>query len=110
MVAEKILGNIQDKPQKKAIIPVAFEWFELEKKRIKKTAEDGTEFGISIPEVLKEGDILGETESALYVVPSSSAASAASRAPKRPATVSGWMAERTMWSLSMTRTARVRRP
>ena len=52
MVAEKILGNIQDKPQKKAIIPVAFEWFELEKKRIKKTAEDGTEFGISIPEVL----------------------------------------------------------
>ena len=68
MVAEKILGNIQDKPQKKAIIPVAFEWFELEKKRIKKTAEDGTEFGISIPEVLKEGDILGETESALYVV------------------------------------------
>ena len=68
MVAEKILGNIQDKTQKKAIIPVAFEWFELEKKRIKKTAEDGTEFGISIPEVLKEGDILGETESALYVV------------------------------------------
>ena len=37
MVAEKILGTIQDKPQTKAIIPVAFEWFELEKKRIKKT-------------------------------------------------------------------------
>ena len=64
MVAEKILGNIQDKPQKKAIIPVAFEWFELEKKRIKKTAEDGTEFGISIPEVLKEGDILVEVKTA----------------------------------------------
>ena len=36
MVAEKILGNIQDKPQKKAIIPVAFEWFELEKRELKR--------------------------------------------------------------------------
>ena len=36
MVAEKILGNIQDKPQKKAIIPVAFEWFELEKSTVYK--------------------------------------------------------------------------
>lgn len=72
MLAEKILGNMRDndleKKINKQVVSVDFEWFELEKKRIRKVAGDGTEIGICIPEFLKEGDIIGETEQAIYVV------------------------------------------
>ena len=68
MVAEKILGNIKDKATDKAIVNVDFEWFELEKKRIRKVAGDGEELGVCVEQPLREGDILGETESAIYVV------------------------------------------
>ncbi len=67
MVVETILGNVEEIESKKASVNVAFEWFELEKKRIAKTAEDGTEFGICVGEMLKEGDILAETEEKVYI-------------------------------------------
>src|SRR5699024_10741771 len=41
---------------------------------------------------------------------SSSSPASSSRPPRRPATVSGWRAERMIWSLSVISTARVRRP
>ena len=58
MLAEKILGNMRDndleKKINKQVVSGDFEWFELEKKRIRKVAGDGTEIGICIPEFLKE--------------------------------------------------------
>lgn len=68
MVAEKVLGNIRKQPVEKTQVPVFFEWFELEKKRIAKTAEDGTKLGVCIDSRLADGDILAETETACYVV------------------------------------------
>lgn len=73
MLVEKILGNINDlaeykKLQQKECVLVNFEWFELEKKRIKKVAEDKTEFGISVSESLKDGDILFDYDKKYYIV------------------------------------------
>lgn len=67
MICNKILGNIQGITPTKAVVPVPFEWFELEKKRIAKTAEDGTPLGVTISQMLSDGDILAETEDALYI-------------------------------------------
>lgn len=67
MVVDKILGNIKDETGTKNIININFEWFELEKKRISKKAEDGEAFGICISEMLSDGDILARTEDSIYV-------------------------------------------
>ena len=45
MIAEHILGNVRDGVTE-TVVNIPFEWFETEKKRIAKTAEDGTEFGV----------------------------------------------------------------
>ena len=45
MIAEHILGNVRDGVTE-TVVHIPFEWFETEKKRIAKTAEDGTEFGV----------------------------------------------------------------
>ena len=69
MLIEKILGNINEENHfGKEQIKVNFEWFELAKKRIKKTAQDGTEMGITVDTGFKDGDILAETGDAVYVV------------------------------------------
>lgn len=68
IVSEQVLGNLQTSPIEKTVIPVPYEWFELERRRIKKTAADGTELGVAIPGGVEEGDILYETESACYAV------------------------------------------
>lgn len=68
MIAEKVLGNIKEQPCDKEVVNVSFEWFELEKKRLSKKATDGTAIGVCIPELLKDGDILYETDTAVYVV------------------------------------------
>lgn len=68
MIITKIQGNTKDyKGNKKAVI-TKFEWFELGKKRIKKIAEDGTEFGITVKEKLHPGDILSQTQDHIYIV------------------------------------------
>lgn len=38
------------------------------KKRIKKTAEDGTEIGICIDETLHDGDVIGREDDKIYVI------------------------------------------
>lgn len=68
MVTEHIIGNINRFKTDKKIVPVNFEWFELEKKRIKKTADDGAEIGVAVACTLTQGDILGETDDSIYVV------------------------------------------
>ena len=67
MIADSVLGNIKENKIQKQQINVPFEWFELEKRRISKTAEDGTAIGVCIQELIKDGDILAETEEAVYV-------------------------------------------
>lgn len=68
IVVEQVLANIEQNPATKPMIPVLYEWFECERRRIRKTAQDGMEFGIAIPGGVKVGDILYETETACYVV------------------------------------------
>ena len=68
MIIESILVNLKDIKTGKAIVEVSFEWFELEKKRIKKIAADKMELGIAPSASLSDGDILAETEDKLYVV------------------------------------------
>lgn len=67
MIADKILGNVKQLTTEKKQVKVPFEWFELEKKRLSKTAEDGTAIGVCIATLVKDGDVLGETEDSIYV-------------------------------------------
>ena len=53
MIAEHILGNVRDGVTE-TVVNIPFEWFETEKKRIAKTAEDGTEFGVCVGEPMQE--------------------------------------------------------
>lgn len=68
MVCEQIVTVTEEERKNKRVVNVPFEWFECEKKRIAKTAEDGTELGIAIDTVLKDKDILAVTEDAIYQV------------------------------------------
>ena len=68
MVVDKIVENRKDYQSDDNVIPVFFEWFELEKKRISKKAEDGTEIGIQVENELKDGDVLGIQGDKVYVV------------------------------------------
>lgn len=68
MIATSILGNEKEFTGNKPFAAVNFEWFELEKKRIMKTAEDGMEIGVTIEEPLHHGDIIAEAEDKIYVV------------------------------------------
>ena len=52
MIAEHILGNIRDGVTEN-VVNIPFEWFETEKKRIAKTAEDGTEFGVCVGSTMR---------------------------------------------------------
>lgn len=70
MIADKILGNINSKNSSKELIPILFDWFELSKHRILKSAADGTNIGIQIEDPLNEGDIISETENKIYYVKS----------------------------------------
>jgi urease accessory protein len=68
MIAERISGNIISKPPTdgKLNVPIDFEWFETDKKRMSKVAEDGTEFGVAVGQTIADGDVLAETEDKRY--------------------------------------------
>ena len=68
MISEKVLGNIKKDHSDKLSVFVEFEWFETEKKRISKIANDGEEIGICISDELSDGDIIAETPEKIYVV------------------------------------------
>lgn len=68
MIAKEITGNIisQQYSDGKLNVSIAFDWFETDKKRMRKVAEDGTEFGIMVSKTIKDGDVLAETEDKRY--------------------------------------------
>lgn len=68
MIADKILGNIHEQAVQGETVPVPFQWFETEKKRIAKVAADGAELGIAVGEMLRDGDILAVEDGKTYVV------------------------------------------
>lgn len=70
MIADKILGNIHRKNEKpsKEVVFIPFEWFETDKHRILKVADDGTEIGIQIDETLADGDVLAVTAQKIYAI------------------------------------------
>ncbi|SHH47690.1 urease accessory protein [Fibrobacter sp. UWH9] len=70
MIADKILGNIHhgNEVPSKTVVDIPFEWFELDKHRIFKVADDGTELGIQIEESLSDGDVLAVSPDKIYAV------------------------------------------
>ena len=48
MIAEKILGNLSESTPSVEIDTVELDWFEAEKKRIRKTTAGGRDIGIAI--------------------------------------------------------------
>lgn len=69
MIVEKILGNRSDYPVNgRTIDQVGLEWYELEKKLMRKKTESGEEIGIRISEHMKDGDILYADNTRLIVV------------------------------------------
>lgn len=68
MVADRLLSVDNIEFESKQVVNVPFEWFELGKKRILKTADDGTEIGISIEETKKAGDVVAVTDFKIYVI------------------------------------------
>lgn len=69
MVVEKILGNLSNYDLKdRTLDKVWIEWYELEKKLLKKITESGEEVGIRLENHLHEGDILYADESRVVAV------------------------------------------
>lgn len=71
MVIEKILGNLSDYPvEGKSVDRVLLEWYEMEKKLLRKTTDHGEDIGIRLENSahLKEGDVLWDDGSRLIVV------------------------------------------
>lgn len=69
MLIEKTLGNIKDyNISNRCIDKVWLEWYEIEKKLLKKTTESGEEVGIRIEGHLQEGEVLYADDSRVVVV------------------------------------------
>lgn len=69
MVVERILGNVKDyNIGTRSLDKVWMEWYELEKKLLKKTTESGEEVGIRVESHLHEGDILYADDNKVVVV------------------------------------------
>lgn len=68
MIANRISGNIisDSFSDGKLNVPIEFEWFETDKKRMLKVAEDGTEFGVAVGTTIKDGDVLAEIDDKRY--------------------------------------------
>ncbi len=58
MIVENILGNLNGQPVDVPVDYVRLDWFEAEKKRLRKTTDSGVEVGIAVDRPLKDGDIL----------------------------------------------------
>lgn len=66
MIIEKTIGKL--KKTDKTIDKVYIDWFERDKKLLRKISSLGTEVGIRVSEPLNDGDILYEDESTVMVV------------------------------------------
>lgn len=69
MIIDTILGNRKDyQIGDRAIDTVGIEWYESEKKLLRKTTKGGEEIGIRIQTPIEDGDILYEDENRVIVV------------------------------------------
>ena len=66
MVIEKILGQLHETD--KDVDTVSIEWFERDKKILKKTSKKGIEIGIRLDRPLNDRDILYEDENCIIAV------------------------------------------
>lgn len=66
MIVEKILGKFHD--TSKTIETVTIDWFERDKRLLRKTTSSGEEIGIKTDTPLNEGDILFEDDSRIIAV------------------------------------------
>ena len=69
MLVEKIIGNLADYPVGDRVMDrVMLEWYELDKKLLRLTSEQGEEVGIRLETHLHEGDVLYADEHKIVVV------------------------------------------
>ena len=68
MIATSVSGNIIDSPvhDGRLAVPIDFDWFETDKRRMSKVAEDGTAFGVMVGGTIRNGDVLAETSDKRY--------------------------------------------
>ncbi len=66
MIAEKILGKLHY--TSKRVETVTIDWFERDKKLLRKTTSSGEDIGIKVDSPLNEGDILYEDDSRIIAV------------------------------------------
>lgn len=66
MIAEKILGKLHD--TSKQVETVTIDWFERDKKLLRKTTASGEDIGIRVDSPLNEGDILYEDDRKIIAV------------------------------------------
>lgn len=66
MIAEKIIGKLHD--TSKQVETVTIDWFERDKKLLRKTTSSGEDIGIRVDSPLNEGDILYEDDRKIIAV------------------------------------------
>lgn len=66
MIAEKILGKLHE--TSKQVETVTIDWFERDKKLLRKTTSTGEDIGIRVDSPLNEGDILYEDDRKIIAV------------------------------------------
>lgn len=66
MIAKKILGKLHD--TSKQVETVTIDWFERDKKLLRKTTASGEDIGIKVDSPLNEGDILYEDDTKIIAV------------------------------------------
>ena len=68
MVCSKIFGNVSNVHTDKTMNCVSVEWFETDKKILRKVLDNGQEVGIRCDKKLEDGDILFEDDKSMIVV------------------------------------------
>lgn len=66
MIAEKIIGKLHE--TSKQVETVTIDWFERDKKLLRKTTSLGEDIGIKVDSPLNEGDILYEDDTRIIAV------------------------------------------
>lgn len=66
MIAEKIIGKLHE--TSKQVETVTIDWFERDKKLLRKTTSSGEDIGIKVDSPLNEGDILYEDDRKIIAV------------------------------------------
>lgn len=69
MIVTEIVGNLSNFPtEKRKLEKVWLDWFELDKKLLRKQTESGEEVGIRVEHPLKDGDVLFADENRVVAI------------------------------------------